>query len=254
MIVSQTRDGGDRKNLVEGTEPTWDADGKKIAYVTPGYRISKINADGTGKRHLSSPYAEPGEKEMIDTRPAWSPTGKRVVFQRTWEGTARKIMIINVDGTPGPRALTSGTRPEWSSRGQIAFLRRSDGLRRVYIIRPNGDERTVVPHTRRATDVTWAPKGMRLAFVTPGADDAECLYIVRVDGSNKELGCAFRGADGGNIQGITWAPNGNSLLVGIQDFFDEPLHSEGRIVRVLLDGSKERHDATGYMPDWQPRP
>lgn len=252
MIVTQNRDGSEKTDLVQGFDPTWDAEGRKIAYVTHSYRIKKINADGTHMKLLTAPYAEPGEEEMIDTRPAWSPTGNRIVFQRTWEGTRRKIMLLEIDGAMDPTEVTTGTRPEWSSRGKIAYLNRVDGVRKVHTIRPDGDEKTVVPHTGGATDVTWSPDGMKLAFVTPGEDQAECVHIIGIDGSGKRtLDCKFRGADGGDIQGLSWAPNGNSLLVGVQDFFSEPLYSEGRMVRVLLDGTKQQLDATGYMPDWQ---
>ncbi len=254
MIVSQTPSGGDARDLAIGNDPSWDADGKKIVYVSTGYRIKKINADGTGRRTLTAPEAEPEDDQPIDTRPGWSPTGNRVVFQRTTAaGNTKKIMIMNLDGTPSERAITSGTLPEWSSRGRIAYIRRVDGVRRVHTIRPDGRERRVVPGTRGATDVTWAPGGRRLAFVTPGTDEAECVHVVRADGSRrKTLDCRFRGLDGGNIRGISWAPNGKSLLVGIHDAYSEPLYSEGRIVRVLLDGTKRQLDAVGYMPDWQP--
>ena len=255
MIMTQTRDGENRKDLAIGNDPSWDAEGDKLVYVSTGYRISKINADGTGRRYLSAPYAEPGEAEMIDTRPAWSPTGRRVVFQRTWDTGEKRIMILHSDGSPAPRAVTRGARPEWSSRGKIAYLRRVDGVWHVYVIRPNGDDRRRVPNTAGATDVTWSPSGRRVAFVKPGTDGTECVRVVRTDGTRlRNLGCDYDGADGGNIQGISWAPSGGSLLVGIHDFFEEPLHSEGRILRVRLDGTRQQLGATGFMPDWRPRP
>ena len=254
MIVIRNRDGSDKTDLVKGFDPTWDAEGRKIAYVTSGYRIKKINADGTHMRLLTAPYAEPGEEEMIDARPAWSPTGNRIAFQRTWEGTRRKIMILEIDDTLEPVELTSGMLPEWSARGRIAYLHRVNGVRKIHTIRPDGEEHAIVPHTRGATDFAWSPDGMKLAFVTPGDDQGECMHVVRIDGSHKRtLACRFRGADGGNVAGLTWAPNGDGLLVGVQNFYSEPVYSEGRLVRVLLDGTKRQLGAMGYMPDWQPR-
>ena len=255
MIVSQQRDGGDPVDLALGDDPSWDADGKRVVYSTPSYAIFRINADGTGKRRVTSTQAESGEDEFIDRFPGWSPTGNRVVFQRTSQaGEVNKVMIANVDGTPAPQTVTSGQRPEWSSRGTIAYLRTVDGIRRIYTIRPDGEDRAVVPKTHGATDVTWAPNGMRLAFVTPGDEGAECVHVVGIDGSNhKDIACGFRGTDGGGIRGIAWAPDGNGLLVGIQDFNHDPVYASGRMVRVLLDGSKWRMDAVGFSPDWQPK-
>lgn len=257
IIVTQSARGTNKVDLGIGLDPTWNADGTKLAFTSTGHRIRTMRADGSDKRYITSPNPEPGEQEWIDSRPSWSPSGNRIAFQRDWNGRAKKVLIVALNDVANPKVLTTGTRPEWSSRGTIALLRKVDGVQRIYTIRPDGREHHVVPNTARATDVTWSPNGRRLAFVTLRADGsgAECVRVVGIDGfGQRALRCDFKGSDGGDIQGISWSPDGTSILVGIQDFYDQPVYSSGRMVRVSLDTNKTPLGTTGFMPDWQPNP
>ncbi len=48
--------------------------------------------------------------------PAWTPDGKRIVYQAEIDG-AKQLFLINPDGT-GKKQLTSGRRFTWRRRGR----------------------------------------------------------------------------------------------------------------------------------------
>lgn len=69
-----------------------------------------MNSDGTGVAQLTS---EPG---AVDTEPAWSPDGGRIVFQTDRDGND-EVYLMDADGG-GPVNLTdhaaSDRAPTWT--------------------------------------------------------------------------------------------------------------------------------------------
>lgn len=248
LIVTNTLRNTARTTLATGTHPTYSATGTRIAYVSEG-AIWTMGADGSDKRRVTSPA--PGE---VDGRPAWAPAGGRLVFQRTSpDGTALHVVRL---GDGRVRRLVVGRRPEWSSTDTIAFIRRSEGYRRVHTVTPRGRGLSAVAGTRGATDVSWAPGGRRLGFVKPAKSASrECLVVITpgVAGSRRPLTCRLRGIDGGAVDGLAWAPNGRSLLVAVIDHTDEPENIDGRTLRYFLDGTSRRVIGAALQPDWARR-
>jgi hypothetical protein len=80
---------------------SWSPDGSKIAFeiarVIGGNwtgEIYTMNADGTGRTRLTDHTVEAGS----DSVAAWSPDGKKIVFQRLF-GPDRYVYIMNADGS-----------------------------------------------------------------------------------------------------------------------------------------------------------
>ena len=101
------------------TTPSWSPDGREIAFVGPGLKMSVARADGTGVRKLTS-----GLDRQVS--PAWSPDGVRIAFISD-RGDSFDIWSIRPDGT-GTQRLTDDpedeTLPVWAPDGQrIAFIR-----------------------------------------------------------------------------------------------------------------------------------
>ncbi len=126
----------------------WSPDGRRIAFVdeergplpsggccpSSSSDIYVMNADGSGKRKLT-------HKAGYNSAPAWSPDGRRIVFQSTRDGN-REIYVMNGDGS-GKRNLTrhlaqDGT-PSWSPDGRrIAFLSDRDGRLDAHVMNADG--------------------------------------------------------------------------------------------------------------------
>jgi dipeptidyl aminopeptidase/acylaminoacyl peptidase len=240
--------GDNASDLVEGTEPTFSPDAKTIAYVAND-TIWTINRDGSDETERSL-----RDDDEADSRPAWSPNAERIAFQRrTSEGSSIYWMYASSDTTSGGvvTRVGKGRRPEWSSTGRLAYIRRSDGARWVYLNTANGKNLRRVRGTRRASDVTWGPAGRKLAFIRPGKGENECLVTI-VPGnrdSRRVLRCGLDGEDGGDVNGLTFAPNGRSIVVAVQDDISEPTHIAATNYRIYL-GAGSKKVPGGLQPDW----
>jgi Tol biopolymer transport system component len=96
------------RRRIEGTEPAWSPDGRRLAYHTAG-GIYVADADGTGRRLVARNAAQP----------AWSPDGRQIAFVRTLAGGNTEIFVADADGSrqrrltfnPGPDLA-----PDWQPR------------------------------------------------------------------------------------------------------------------------------------------
>jgi len=177
-------------------------------------------------------------RDADDTRPRWSPDGRRLAY-----GHAGALWVINSDGT-GRKALTSypTSGAAWSpDGGRLAFEASGcTGLPGVFDIpaaggparplfpascRGTGAPRAGMPRTRsgdlaarlRADGaVAWSPDGTRLAY--PGGDCAaivdDCLSVGTV-ASGAEQAVAIFGGGGQAASGFAvvpaWRPDGQRL-------------------------------------------
>ncbi len=194
-------------------EPTWSADGRKIAWVSDEGGMPSIhlmNADGSGQMRVGNtlgswqPALSPDGGQIAasggpdgwyiyvvnadgtslrrltrgsaeEHEPAWSPDGGKIAFDRAGQG----IVIINADGS-GERALTAaagGNMPAWSPDGStIAFAGQALGQTGLFLMNADGS------NVRRVTDSyarypTWSPDGGSIAFGSSG------INVIKADGS-----------------------------------------------------------------------
>jgi Tol biopolymer transport system component len=103
------------------TDPTWSADGLKIAFVSDrdGNReIYTANADGSSPRRLT-------DNPAADQFPAWSPDGSTIAFGSDRDGN-EEIYVMSASDGSGQTNLTANPAtdryPAWSPDGaKIAF-------------------------------------------------------------------------------------------------------------------------------------
>jgi len=96
-------------------DPAVSRDGTRIAFAnavpnTNDWNIFVMNADGSNRVRVTN-------LQWQNDRPAWSPDGKRIVFESNVDRRSNQIYVVDADGT-GVTQLTfengSSGSPEWS--------------------------------------------------------------------------------------------------------------------------------------------
>ena len=103
--------------------PAYSPDGSKIAFVSTNNQVFVMNADGSGRRQVTT-------SATAKTDPTWSADGTRIAYVSNSfdvDGqTDLEIWAIKADGT-GRIQLTNNafpdTQPAWSPRGRQNSLR-----------------------------------------------------------------------------------------------------------------------------------
>ena len=100
--------------------------------------IYVMEADGGNPKNLTN-------NGSSDNNPAWSPDGKRIVFE-SWRGGNAEIYVMDADGS-NPQNLTNHPFKDW--------------------------------------EPSWSPDGRRIIFVSDREADANPdIFVMNADGSN----------------------------------------------------------------------
>jgi Tol biopolymer transport system component len=243
--------------------PRYSPDGLRIAFPTvqviPHYTgepwefrpgLATMASDGTG--------LEVHATEKGSSRLAWSPAGDRFLLTHALPDypNPSAVFVTSLDGTVLSQAAPpwSGA-PDWSSTGQIAFVRdRSadpgclQGCQDIFITRLGGTPRRLT--YRGAISPSWSPHGTKLAFVSasqarPGEVN---VYLVGRDGRGLRR-LTRRGG-----QSPTWSPNGKWIAF-IRDGDLYVVRTNGRGLRRLVNAPPADWEASHVASlDWQALP
>ena len=165
--------------LRPGIEPSFSANGRRIAYYRPFNGIWIYDLDTKASTHIvGSNYAEFG---------GFSPDGQRLVFHEwvgNWWSADVNLYIVNADGS-GRTQLPQGIRPAWSPKGGLITFDSCRGTScGIYVVQPDGQGFRQVT-SDGGGKASWAPGGKRIVYSADGGGDPE-IWIVNVDGSGRK--------------------------------------------------------------------
>ena len=212
---------------------------------------------------------KPAERLFPGCRVAFSPNGRWLAST-----TAYYIHVTRPDGA-GRRVLGRfATNPTWSRGGNaLAYVSEDIG---VFVLRPDGRQKRLIPFTAGATKVAWAPNASELVF-----GRGSRVWVVGLDGSApREIARGFdaswsaRGQLAyrrGNQLVISRATPGQERIVSTglptgggpgraappaydwsPDGRQIAYHASGGVYATPADRGAPRRLARGFAPQWSP--
>jgi Tol biopolymer transport system component len=254
------REDGTLVRVIPGTkglaEPKWSPNGELLA-ASNAYGVVTLRPDGSGlERVIEHAYS-----------PSWSPDGKRLVVEVDTcaddeqcppdLSNPHELYVVNADGTE-PRRLTNDPGydgdPYWSPDGDSIAFTGDDGL---YLIRPDGSERTQLlpgdfPYTRG-----WSSDGTKLLIEDGGEDPAlgiEVAVLTVETGERRNLSCAP-----GHDLLPTWSPDGEKIAflatADCRRTGECTAHEPWEVWVMDADGKNARRITEGGFgpPSWAPK-
>jgi len=259
----------------DGTPPTG-----KIAfacYIKQIDQICLMNADGTGRRQLTSFQATAfypsisadGQTIYFSSKqnvgfeifsmningsevkqltknigslyaPELSPDGVRILFTNNGNG----LWLMKPDGK-NPHKLTDkdDIDPTWSPDDKmISFASSRAGARQLFVMNADGSNITQVTNLdNMGGRSTWSPDGTRLAFYRGPVGDHN-IYMINIDGTG-----LVQLTNGGDNLGPSWSPDGN--WIAFTSFRD----GNNEIYIIHPDGTGVTRLTNNSISDWQPR-
>jgi Tol biopolymer transport system component len=192
----------------------------RMAFVSRQSSVNRIylmDVDASGVGSNPTTLTNDGESESY---PFWSPDGKRLVYQRAFNGTG--IYVINADGT-GQRRLspTPGfdVSPFWSPDGaKIVYARllaapqpnQPPPMTDIRVMNADGTgDHAILANTVFSVEPQWSVNGqvVFMSYMSGGKLD---IYVINVDGTGLRQLTSAAGNNGDPV----WSPDGTRITFG----------------------------------------
>jgi TolB protein len=188
---NQTRLTNSQSTILDNNDwnlrPAFAPDGQSIAFVSD--RTSAlptlwlINADGTGRRALSTPGLQEDDVDAL----SWSPDGNQLAFTMFNEPGPTQIGLLALPsgGRQQARVLTTqaggALDPAWSPRGGWLAFAGHEGLAlEIYAMQPGNTDSSPTRLTsdgQLARSPVWSPDGRHIAYLSNKTGNFEIFEI-----------------------------------------------------------------------------
>jgi Tol biopolymer transport system component len=229
---------------------SWSARGR-LAFSRPdrdGSHLYTSRPDGSDLRQLTF-------GSVHDSRPAWSPDARSLLFVRTDERGRRDVWRVGADGSD-PRRLTfdghsylSYLDRVWSPDGRrfvfVSCTGSKCGKQRndIFVMRSTGGGRRRLTRSNDNNTPTWSPDGGLIAFFTAKDHELDAtsnaeIDVMRPDGSGRRSitrPSAHELRLAGNATSMSWSPHGAWIVFDADS--DLSYYGESALWVVARDGS-----------------
>lgn len=249
-LAVMDQDGMNLEYLTSGANsvlsPRFSPVAQQIVYVTDIGGVPWIRLRDVQRGISETVGSFPG----LHSAPQFSPDGHRIVMSLKRGGNAN---LYELDlRTQAMRRLTDtasiDTQPSFSPNGRkVVFVSERSGTRQLYVMRANGRSQQRISRGEGSySEPVWSPRGDAIAFVKRIRGQV-FLCVMKPDGSDERILTS-----GGEMHGLSWAPNGRVLVFSRQQIGSE---AAPQLFTISLSGGGERTLETPHSaqePSWSP--
>jgi TolB protein len=249
-IFGADRDGRNLRQLTAfgslTIQPAVSRDGR-LAFVTYKGGPPQIWGQTTPAGPYQLLYPKAGATGTALSDLAWSPDGRRLCFVQESRLGLAEIQVLDLDSDRVARLTEGGASrgPCWSPDGSaIAFVSDRVGIPQVFVMAGDGRQpRQLTGDPAPKGRVAWDASGGLACSAWAGGRSE--LFTLAPDGTGRrEVPCAPE-----PVVSLCWAPDGRSLLLGVQ------AGGATRLRVAALDGkSQDLGLEDGQWPQWVRNP
>jgi tol-pal system beta propeller repeat protein TolB len=219
----------------------------KIAFIA-GTKLKIVDSDGANERTLPTAGAA--------LSPAWSPTGKSIVYV---DADDRGTRIAQIDlRTMKPRLFSASNRglnitPVYTKDGKnIVWASGGDSPAELVLADAASEDSVSVPYVGRGgaetTSPSFSPDGKQIVFMSPVPLTPQ-LYTMNVDGTGLKLLTPVVPGKRSYRTGPEWSPKGDEIAFQQQngDFQVWTIRVKDRVMRQLTNEGENEDPA--WAPD-----